>query len=159
VPTLALLALALLAAGLTLPLLTIDKWTFWSNEYSVLPGISDLFRNGYALMGVVLAIFVVVTPVVQVLSAAGLWIAGRSAGLRSRMATALRWAGRWAMADVFALGIAIVLSKIGGVVNVTPRPGLWLFLAGAVLGSVLCGRLTAPRAEPRATGAVPVSVA
>src|SRR5262245_5110420 len=142
VPALALMAIGLLAAGLTNPLVKVDKWLFWKNEFSVLKGVSDMAGNGYGLMAAIVIIFVVVAPVGQIACAAGWGILGGG-----RLATAVRIAGRWAMADVFALGIAVVISKIGGVVNVAPRPGLWLFIAGAALGSGLGGWLSAPRSR------------
>jgi paraquat-inducible protein A len=57
------------------------------------------------------------------------------------------------MADVFALGIVVVVTKIGGAVNVTARPGLWFFLAGSALGSGLCWHLAAPPADRRGQAA------
>jgi hypothetical protein len=71
--------------------------------------------------------------------------------------SAIRMAGRWAMADVFALGIVVVMTKLGGAVNVTPRPGLWFFLAGSALGSGWCGYLAAPPADRRLPRAAPVA--
>jgi len=149
VPAFAALALTLLAAGLTRPMMEVDKWLFWSKEFSVLGGIFEMFRNGYGLMAALVAAFVVAAPVTQILAAGGLWALGGSPENRGRLASGLRAAGRWAMADVFALGIVVVVAKIGGVVNVTPQPGLWYFVAGAVLGSALGGWLTSPPADPR----------
>lgn len=149
VPALAALSLSLLAAGLTFPLMEVDKWTFWSNEHSILGGTLAIFRQGHQLMAATVAAFVIAAPVLQVAAAASLWALGRTRKVRSRLASGIRIAGRWAMADVFALGVAVVLSRIGGVVNVTPRPGLVFFVAGSALGSGLCGYLTAPPADRR----------
>ena len=148
-PAVAALALALMAGGLSYPLMEVDKWTFWSNEYSILSGTSAMFRHGYVLLAATLTVFVIAAPLLQVLAAAGLWAFGSTSRRRARWMSAIRMAGRWAMADVFALGIVVVVTKIGGAVNVTPRPGLWFFLAGSALGSGLCWYLTAPPADRR----------
>jgi len=156
VPAVAALALTFLAAGLTYPLLKVDKWTFWSNEFSVLGGVVEMVRHGYGLMAALVTVFVIAAPALQIAAAAGLWILGAARKNRGRLASGIRMAGRWAMADVFALGIVVVVSKIGGVVNVTPGPGLWFFVAGAALGSGLCWILTAPPADRRVPrGATP----
>jgi paraquat-inducible protein A len=155
-PAVAALALALLAAGLAYPLLKVDKWTFWSNEFSILGGTAEIFRHGYVLLAATLLVFVIAAPILQVLAAAGLWAFGSSRHRRGRWMSAIRMAGRWAMADVFALGIVVVMTKLGGAVNVTPRPGLWFFLAGSALGSGWCGYLAAPPADRRVPRAAPV---
>ena len=149
VPSVALLTLTLLAAGLTYPLMEVDKWTFWSHEFSILSGTAEMFDRGYVLLAATMAIFVVAAPVLQVVAAAALWALGRTRKNRGRLAGWMRIAGRWAMADVFALGIVVVVAKIGGAVNVEPRPGLWFFVAGSILGSALCWHLTSPPADRR----------
>jgi paraquat-inducible protein A len=144
-PAVAAMAVMLLAAGLTYPLLEVDKWTFWSNEFSILGGPAEMVHHGYLLLAATLMVFVIAAPILQVLAAAGLWAFGSSPRRRGRWMAAIRITGRWAMADVFSLGIVVVVTKLGGAVNVTPRPGLWFFLAGAGLASGLCGVLAAPR--------------
>src|SRR2546421_6494702 len=42
----AILALLLLGAGLTLPLLEMKKWMFWSRDFSVLGAVADMFGKG-----------------------------------------------------------------------------------------------------------------
>ena len=148
VPAFAVLALVLLAAGLMLPLMEVDKWTFWSHEFSILGGTAEMFRHGHVSMAVMLTVFVIAAPVLQSVAALGVWALGRTRRSRARMLAGLRHAGRWAMADVFALGLVVVLAKIGGVVNVTPRPGMWFFIAGTALGSAVAWRLTAPPPPP-----------
>jgi paraquat-inducible protein A len=147
VPLLALLAIFLLGAGLELPLLKVDKWIFWRNEYSVLGGTAALFREGHAPLAVIVAGFVIAAPILQAAGAVGLWVFGRSRRARAGIMAALRHVGRWAMADVFALGLAVVLTKINGVVNVATQPGIWLFVAGAMLASAVSWSLMAPPAS------------
>jgi len=147
VPLLAVAALFLLAAGLERPLLKIDKWIFWRNEYSVLGGTAMMFREGHALLAVIVAGFVIAAPIVQAAGAVGLWAFGRSRRAHGWIMAVLRHVGRWAMADVFALGLAVVLTKLNGVVNVATQPGLWLFVAGALLVSAVSWSLTAPPAS------------
>ena len=144
VPLIALLALAGLGAGLVLPLLEVEKWLFWSNEFSVLGGTVEMFREGHTLIALLVVAFVVAAPLLQAASAVALWAFGRTRKRRAGIMAAFRQVGRWAMADVFALGMAVVLTKIGGVGTVTTRPGLWLLVAGAALASLVSWSLTAP---------------
>ena len=147
VPLAALISLFLLGAGLELPLMKVDKWLFWKNEFSILRGTAEMYREGHTLMAAMVTVFVIAAPMMQAVCAMWVWLLGRSRKDRARLVAGLRHVSRWAMADVFALGAAVVLSKIGGVVNVSPQPGLWLFAAGTVLGSGVSWHLTAPRAH------------
>jgi uncharacterized paraquat-inducible protein A len=44
--------------------------------------------------------------------------------------------GKWAMLDVFALALTVVLVKVGDMAQVEPLLGLWLILAAALLTQV-----------------------
>lgn len=116
--------------GLSLPLMTVEKWWFWENEYSVLSGLQRMAREDeWVLLFAVLA-FVVVLPTGRFLGMLALRI------FRPRGARPVRWLlalDKWSMADVFLLAFLVVVTKLGGLAEVTPRAGMWLLLAAGVL--------------------------
>lgn len=126
-------ALVLLGLGYELPLMSVDKWVFWQKDYSILSGIVELFRAGSYAMAVFLVLFVILAPSVRLIAYCALRFFRRTGHAHARLVFFVRALNRWAMAEVFALGLLVVLVKVGGSVNVTFGPGLWCYLAGTSL--------------------------
>ncbi len=139
VPVVGAVALVLLGGGLYLPLMKVEKWVFWDRDYSILGGVGELLIEGEILLALVVVAFVILTPVLWLLAVLVAWGAGRrgAVGRAQALTHALE---PWLMADVFALAFFVVFRKLGGLVVIDPRPGLWLFGA-AVLTSLLVARL------------------
>ena len=68
-----LLSAALLAIGLSLPLLKIQQMIFWKSEYSVIRGVLELARQGDYVLAVVLFFFCVIFPIVKLLTLLAIW--------------------------------------------------------------------------------------
>lgn len=126
-------ALILLGLGYELPLMSVDKWVFWQKDYSVLSGVLELFRHGSYAMAAFLALYVIVAPSARLIAYGALRFVRRTGKAHRRLVWFVRALNRWAMAEVFALGLLVVLVKVGGSVNVTFGPGLWCYLAGTSL--------------------------
>jgi len=129
-------ALSVLAAvafgfGVSQPLMRVEKWLFWSSEYSLLEALGTLLTE-QAVMGGLLGLFVLVLPAVQILGVlAARWIPSLSD-------RALKWLmtlEEWAMLDTFALALLVVVSQLAGMVAISPRSGLWWLLAAAVVSA------------------------
>jgi len=76
VPALLLTAFAVLIAGLSLPILTVEKtvfWRHWENHYSVFVGVAELAKHGDWLLAVIIFFFSMVFPFVKLLALAVLW--------------------------------------------------------------------------------------
>jgi paraquat-inducible protein A len=125
----ALVALVVLAAGLFLPLMELEKLVFWKNEYSLARGILAMWCEGEVPLALFLAIFVVLLPFARQV---GLVL------LRFRAAPAWVEVGarkleKWSMLDVFVLALLVVAAKIGEAARFQPRSGFWmLLLAGGL---------------------------
>ena len=126
---LSLLTCVLFVVGLSLPLMRVEKWVFWDQDYSVLEATWRLFDEGHlALAGAVL-VFVVLVPLVRFAGLA--WMRWGAPPPRARRA--VRIVDQWAMLDVFALALMIVIVKIGELGTVVPRPAFWVLLAAVLL--------------------------
>ena len=133
----ALLALLLLGAGLALPLLETKKWLFWTQDFSILGAVTDLFRRGhYALPGMIV-LFVILAPLGKLLGQMVLLFLRQKGTKPGMLAQTLEIVDKWMMIDVFALGVLIVTVQLGGIADVSPRPGMGCFLAAVVLSSSL----------------------
>lgn len=123
-------ATAAFVAGSALPLMAVEKWIFWSNDYSLLRSLGAMLAAGEHGLFALVVVFVLGLPLAR-LGGLGL--------LRWRRAPSdrlLRWVltlDDWAMADVFALALLVVITKASQMASITPRIGLWMLLASAVL--------------------------
>lgn len=132
-PWVALIALGFLGLGMFLPLLHAEKWIFWNREYSLLTGAIRLVGEGYPVMALFVALFVILTPIVRVLAI--LILCWSSAGSEARRN--VETISRWAMLDVLAVALLVVSVKVGDMVQVEVRPGLWCLLIGMTLAACL----------------------
>jgi paraquat-inducible protein A len=131
----AFLALLFLVAGFALPLMETKKWVFWKVDYSVMTATLAMVREGQYLLAGMMGLFVIVVPTLA-LSGQVLLVLLRRFGRRTgRLLAILGFLDRWTMMDVFALGLLIVLVKIGAVADVSPRVGL----ASLILGVIFSG--------------------
>lgn len=130
---LAVLALLFLAAGMDLPLMEVKKWHFWSRDYTLLSGLDAMYREGsYFIVGL-LALFVIAVPLATLVGQIALIFARRSRHPSAKLVSFLGFLDKWTMMDVFALGLMIVVVKIGAVADVSPRLGMGCLLAGIFL--------------------------
>lgn len=124
-------SLALLAAGLVLPILTVRSFYVFSDEITVLGAVAQLFADGDLVMGLVIAVFSVGFPLAKIAAALLAWQRPTRAPER-----VLRWLdtiGKWSMLDVFVVALIIFTAKASGVAEARTEPGLYLFCAAVLL--------------------------
>jgi paraquat-inducible protein A len=120
----------LYGAGLSLPLIEVEKCWFWENKFSLLDGTTQLFARGELPLAIALVVFVLIVPTARFVGLVALRLLR---GTDSRAIVLLRAIDKWSMVDVFVLAIFVVVSKLGAIATVEPRVGMWLLFAAAVL--------------------------
>jgi paraquat-inducible protein A len=138
--TVAVLVLAslLLAFGLYLPLLHLEKMLFWKNSYSVVTGVFGLAEDHQYVLATVVFFWSVVFPITKLALLYWIWFGRTDADQRHAV---LRWLdklGKWSMLDVYIVAVLIVAVKLGPLAEVTVEPGLYVFGA-AVLMTMFAG--------------------
>ena len=133
----ALLALLLLGAGLFLPLLETKKWVFWSQDFSVLGAVGDMFRKGHYGLSAMVLVFVILVPLGKLLGQVVSLGFHRKGSTPGGLAGRLGFLDPWMMIDVFSLGVLVVAVQLGGIADVSPLPGLACFLAAVFLSASL----------------------
>jgi len=144
VPLLIGLALAVLVAGLSLPILTVEKtvfWRHWENHYSVFVGVVELAKSGDWLLAVILFFFSMVFPFAKLFSLALLWYRKLSETERRKTLHWLEILGKWSMLDVFIVSILIVAAKLRDLTQVQPRIGIYLFGLAIILSILATTRV------------------
>lgn len=133
VPLLLLTSMTLLLVGLGTPVIRIEKFLFFDDEYSVAGGIAKLFEHGNVVLGGVVLLFSMVFPVLKLAAVAWAWVWPLSAAARRRL---LHWTGllgRWSMLDVFVVAVIVVLLQSSFLARAEPRPGIYVFAAAIVM--------------------------
>lgn len=132
-PVFALAGFLLLLAGIFLPLMSVEKWLFWQEDFSILTGALKLAAEREFILSLGFILFVILLPVLlqltQVVLAFG-QLGGRGGG---RAVAWLIEIDRWAMTDVFALALFVAIVRLANWTTVTPRPGLYCFAAAIAL--------------------------
>ena len=147
-------ALTVLMAGLSLPILTVEKtvfWRHWENHYSVFVGVMELAKSGDWLLALILFFFSMVFPFAKLFSLALLWYRPLSEADRLKTLHWLGIMGKWSMLDVFVVAILIVAAKLRDLTEVQPRIGVYLFGLAIILSMLVTTRVNRLARRPAKT--------
>jgi paraquat-inducible protein A len=126
-------SLTLLITGAVTPLLTTERFYFFSNTFSLASGLRQLVANDQVLIAAVVALFSLCVPVVK---AVVIWIAASPHAPRSLWLVMADRFGKWSMLEVFIAALLIVALKLGPVVDATLHYGAWLLAASVLLAGI-----------------------
>ena len=140
--TVLLLASGLLIAGLLMPMMTITKLVFFSDSFSVIQGVYELFQNGHYFLFVLVAGFSIILPILKL----GVLFKIINAGQRhskgiDRLLHLMHEYGRWAMLDVMVVAILIVTVKLGAIASIEVHSGLYVFGLAVLLIMYITNRV------------------
>lgn len=129
-----LISSGLLLAGLFLPMLTITQFVVISNEFSVISGISELWKAGQYLLFVVIGCFSVIIPLAKIALLFKLLQSDEKPHpIKMKLLRLMHDYGRWAMLDVMVVAMLIVTVKMGAIASIQIHPGLYVFGAAVLL--------------------------
>jgi paraquat-inducible protein A len=145
-------AALLLLVGLLAPVITLRKFVLVENTFSVLSGILELLQNGQVFLFLLLTGFSVVLPILKL----GVLyrLVSRKEAMQDRGRKLLHWMhlyGKWSMLDVFVVAVLVVAVKLGAIVDVEMRYGLYAFAGSVLLTMYITARVVslAGRSGPR----------
>ena len=134
--------LLLLIFGFVAPLLTLNKFLFIENTFSILSGTLELLIEGQIFLFMLITIFSIVLPILKI------GILFRLLNLRnisvSKLDKYLHWMhlyGKWSMLDVFVVAVLVVSVKLGTIASVEIRYGIYFFSAAVLLTMVVTARV------------------
>ena len=136
--TLAIVAASVcLALGVSLPIIKLTKFVFFTYEHSLISTVNALIRSGQIFLGITVLVFSIVLPVTKLLYLLLLsTLPQRELRRLSRQLRALEWLGKWSMHDVLVLSLSIFFIKSQGVYDAKSLNGVYFFTA-AVLFMIL----------------------
>ena len=130
----------LLALGLTLPLIEVERLWLFSDTPSLIGIVRDLWVGEERLLAAVVALVSIVFPVAK------LWTAQVVAiDADTEPPAWLSALSRWSMMDVVLVALAIFAAKTSGLAGAATQSGLWCYAGSALaaLAAVRLGRRTA----------------
>lgn len=129
-----LLAAALLALGLKLPIITIEKFWLFGNTVSLLSAIAQLWQQQEWGLVLLLGGFSVLFPILKLLLLFAIWnFENSSSRSHRRHLDWLATYGKWSMLDVFVVALLVVTVKLGALAQANVEFGLYAFAASVVL--------------------------
>jgi paraquat-inducible protein A len=144
-----LLSLGLLITGLILPMMTITKLLMFSNSFSVLSGVYELWQNGHFLLFAIVAGFSVVMPFLKLVVLFRLVLhRQRYSPSFDRLLHLMHEYGRWAMLDVMVVAVLIVTVKLGAIASIEVHSGLFVFGLSVVLIMFVTRRVVTLTRDP-----------
>ena len=123
-----------LALGISLPILRLTKFIFWTSEYSLISTVEVLLRDRQTFLGLVVLVFSILLPVVK-LGYLLLVSTLPAAELRrhAKRLKAIEWIGKWSMHDVLVLALTIFFLKSQGIYDAASLPAVYLFTTAVAL--------------------------
>ena len=123
-----------LALGISLPILRLTKFIFWTSEYSLISTVEVLLRDHQTFLGLVVLVFSILLPIVK-LGYLLLVSTLPAAELRrhAKRLKAIEWIGKWSMHDVLVLALTIFFLKSQGIYDAASLPAVYLFTTAVAL--------------------------
>jgi paraquat-inducible protein A len=135
-------AAGLLYAGLTLPIIKTSRLWIFTDELSLVAVVRVLWREQEFFLSLVVLVFSLVFPTLKLAVACALW---RFAAVRgahfSRLLSLVEILGKWSLADVMIVALAIVVIKSSGLMNATIGIGIYPFVASILLTAAAVARM------------------
>ncbi len=131
------LSAALLAPGLLLPAITVERLWF-EIDYSILGAVGALARDGDWFLAVVVGGFSVALPIVKLAVAGRACFAGGAGG---RAFTAMGAVSKYSMLDVFVVALTVLVLDGRLLTSASAGPGIFCFAASVLLSTWALARL------------------
>lgn len=153
-----------LALGMTLPIIKLTKFVFWTTEHSLISTVRTLIHDGQTFLGFTVLIFSIIFPSLKLLYLLLVSTLPQAELVRqARRLRALEWLGKWSMHDVLVLALTIFFIKSQGVFDAASLSGVYFFTAGVMLMILSYawmrgdGRAGLPHVQPALIESKPIS--
>jgi paraquat-inducible protein A len=148
-------ALGLLVYGLQAPILTLEKFYFFSNTVSLWSALRQLAAEAEWGLFLLVGSFSVLFPILKILMLFLVWNFDPARGARHRRH--LEWLStysKWSMLDVFVVALLVVSVKLGAMAEARVEAGIYAFAASVVLTMLLSSWIGGHAEEPLPSSAI-----
>ena len=130
---------ALLALGVTMPLMRFESFYVLKSDASLLDIVAALWSGGDGMLAILVALVSIVFPLAKlvVVTVDNLALRGdANTGWIGRVVPVL---SRWSMMDVLLVAIVIFATKTSGLAQAFTQPGLWFYAGSSLMVTILHG--------------------
>jgi len=139
-------AILLLAFGLWAPLLSLEKFYFFSNEVSLLSALEELQVQREWGLYVLIGVFSVVFPVFKLLILLSILnLENPDSRTHRKHLHWLNLYSKWSMLDVFVVALLVVTVKLGAYAQVRVGIGVYAFAASVILTMLISAYMAKAR--------------
>ena len=139
-----LLSLGLLLAGLFLPAITVRKFYFFEEVYSLFDGIVAFYEAGKYFIFAVTLVFTVIFPLGKILTALVIWgFVARDSAAARRLLAWLAVVSKWSMLDVFIIAVTVLVVDGQLLTSADIHAGIIFFAAAVLLSTFSVRQLSA----------------
>ncbi|MCB1506517.1 MAG: paraquat-inducible protein A [Hyphomicrobiaceae bacterium] len=143
-----------LALGVSLPIIKLTRYVFWTTEHSLLSTVYVLIHDGQHFLGLTVALFSIVFPSLKLLYLLLVsTLPSSELARQSKRLRALEWLGKWSMHDVLVLALTIFFIKSTGLYDAASLTGVYFFTAAVVLMILAYAWLRGIESAGRSSGA------
>ena len=135
--TLLVLAPALFAFGISLPLLRFESFFVFSEAPSLLSIIVELADSGNLLLSVIIALFSVVFPAIKLFGVAVEQLYPAKQDDQTLLSRIIPVLARWSMMDVVLVALVVFAAKTSGLAEAFTQPGLWCYAISSLVAALL----------------------
>ncbi|MEA1888355.1 MAG: paraquat-inducible protein A [Pseudomonadota bacterium] len=128
------LSTVLLLVGIFAPMMTLSKFVWIENRFSLFAGTLQLFADGQYLLFIILLAFSIVLPVAKIILLFRFWYADSSSC--QQLQHFMNWIshyGKWSMLDVFVVALLLVIVKLGVLATVEVHYGIYMYAFAGLL--------------------------
>jgi paraquat-inducible protein A len=123
-----------LALGITMPIIKMTSFVFWTSQHSLLSTVEVLLLDGQWFLGLTVLVFSIVFPILKLLYLLLVSTLPNEEIVRQHWRLrALEWLGKWSMHDVLVLALMIFFIKSQGVYDASSLNGVYFFTAAIVM--------------------------
>ena len=129
-----LLSTILLLIGIFAPMMTLSKFVWIENSFSLFAGTLQLFIDGQYFLFIILLSFSILLPAAKVILLFRFWYA--DSGSCEQMQHFMKWIshyGKWSMLDVFVVALLLVIVKLGALASVQVHYGIYMYASAGLL--------------------------
>ena len=129
-----LLSTIMLLVGIFAPMMTLSKFVWIENKFSLFAGTLQLFVDRQYFLFTILLSFSILLPVAKLILLIRFWYADSSSC--NQLQHFMKWIshyGKWSMLDVFVVALLLVIVKLGALASVQVHYGIYMYAGAGLL--------------------------
>ena len=129
-----LLSTIMLLIGIFAPMMTLSKFVWIENSFSLFAGTMQLFTDRQYFLFIILLSFSILLPVATLILLFRFWPSDSSSC--DQLQHFMNWIshyGKWSMLDVFVVALLLVIVKLGALASVQVHYGIYMYASARLL--------------------------